>query len=155
MGKDVKHWLVCPGGFQVIGLILGEAAVVEDAELAARSGPYHRIRLSTIVDTRPPEYSSCPDVVAIELPTALDDILLPIRALFTLHVDTLHPTLYGVGLIYIPRATATGLFRTYDHPVGISPVPVIDIVLYDIVISMDIHLFHDAETSATTIGVET
>ena len=93
-------------------------------------------------------------MVAVELPTALNHVLLAVGAFLALHVDTLHPTLHGVGVIDVARATATGLFRADDHPVGIGLATVLDIVLYDVVIAVDIYLFHHTETSAATVGIE-
>ena len=154
MGEDVEHRLIGPSGFQIIGLVFGESAIVKDAEFTACCRPYHGIGLSTIVETRPPEHTTGPDVVAIELPTTLDDVFLTIRALFALQINALHPTLYRVSLIDVAGSTATGLLCTNHHPVGIGPVTIIDIVLYDIVIAVNINLFHHAKASTATIGIE-
>ena len=57
-------------------------------------------------------------------------------------------------MINVARAAAAGLFRTDDHPVGIGLATVLYIVLHDIVIAVDIYLFHYAKAAAATVGEE-
>ena len=90
-----------------------------------------RTGLTAIVKARPIEQSCRPGALGIELPAALDDVLI---VLFHGAVQAHHSA--GKFFIFeIPasRAAAGGFFRAHNLPRGILLFAVIHIVLHDIV----------------------
>ena len=74
VGQDVQHGLVRPPSLQVVSLIFREAAIVQDAELRARSGKLHRVRLAAVVETGPVEQAGQIGTLVVKLPAALDAV---------------------------------------------------------------------------------
>ena len=59
-----------PPGLEVVGLVLRETAVVENAELRTGRRPYHRVGLSAIVEAGPVEKTCRPAVLLVEFPSS-------------------------------------------------------------------------------------
>ena len=137
VGEDMERRFVGPPGFQIPRLVFPEAAIVEDAEFGVVGREDKGIGFAAIVEARPVEESGSPGTVGIELPAALDDVLHVVMggvAIHRYHASGI------VGRVEVPAssATARGFFRTYDLPVRMGLLAVIDIVLDDIVEAHDV-----------------
>ncbi len=154
MWEYVEYGLCCPCCFEVEGFVFGESAVVEDAFLRACGGPFHGVGFATVVESCPVEYAGGPFVVAVEFPSARDDVFLVVGACFALVVDALHPSLDGVGVVDVARAASACFFGAYDDPVGVCLVSVVDVVLDYVVVAVDVDLFSQSETAGVAVGVE-
>ena len=67
----MERGLVGPPRAQIVSLVFGEAAIVQDAELRAGGREVERCRLAAIVETGPVEQSCQPRTLLVELPAAL------------------------------------------------------------------------------------
>ena len=99
-----------PPGLEVVGLVLRETAVVENAELRTGRRPYHRVGLSAIVEAGPVEKACRPAVLLIEFPSPG----------YAVHhsrrigpVQRQHRTTLSISQITASGAGPAGLLRTH------------------------------------------
>ena len=151
VGQDVEHRFVRPPGLQVIGLILGEAAIVQDAELRTRSRELHGIGLAAIVEARPIEQAGEVGTLVVELPAALNTVqqaVLPVGAAVVGH----HAA--GARLVEVDaaRAAARSLFRTKGATLGIVLAVLLHGILQDVVVAGHVGRNQDGGTAAAGHG---
>ena len=115
MGEDMERWFVCPPRFQIIGLILGESAVVQNAEFRVGSRIFQRIRLTAIVEACPIEEACTPRTLGIEFPPTLDAVLSTVGVRTEVHGSHVSRPFWRIE-IDTTRSTARGLFRTHNSP---------------------------------------
>ena len=70
-GSYVEGRLVCPPGFEIPGLVLGETAGVQDSELGAECRVGKRIGFAPIIEARPKEKTCGPGSLGVILPASV------------------------------------------------------------------------------------
>ena len=135
VGEYVQHGLICPLGLEIVCLVLGEAAVVEQPELAPGGGIDHGIGLAAIVESGPVAEPHQPGAVAVEFPASGDAV--EGRVALDIGCAVHRGYVPGGGVVKVdPACTASrGLLRAERDASGVLRAVTLDGILHYVVVS--------------------
>ena len=145
--QDMQDRLVRPPGLQVIRLVFGEAAIVQDAEFRTGGRILQRVGFAAVVEAGPVEQAGQPGPGRIELPAPFDAVIETVRSLGAA-VERRHPAGSNIIVVNPARAAAGGFLRPERHPQRIISPVLVDRILEDIIVPGHIGSFQDLGAAA-------
>ena len=147
VGQQVQHGFAGPPCLQIVSLVLGESAVVENAKFRPCGRELQRVGFAAIVEARPVEQSAEPRALVVELPTAFNAVQQAVGTLRAA-VDGFHATVVGIVVVDAARAAAGGLLAAQRDALRIAGAVLLHGILQDVVIACHVHRLYDSGTAA-------